>query len=74
MPIIRVEMWEGRRLEQKRQLARELTEVLIRVAGCDESTVRVLFSDYAREDWAVGGVLESDREHAQEARREGGGK
>jgi 4-oxalocrotonate tautomerase len=74
MPIIRVEMWEGRTVEQKRQLARELTEVLVRVAQCDESTVRVLLSEYSREDWAVGGVLESDREHAQATGGEGGGQ
>jgi 4-oxalocrotonate tautomerase len=55
-------MWEGRSLEQKRQLARELTEVLARVASCDPDTVRVLFHDYSREDWAVGGVLEADRQ------------
>ena len=58
-------MWEGRRLEQKRQLARELTEVLVRVAGCDESTVRVVPSEYSHEDWALGGVLESDRPEPQ---------
>jgi 4-oxalocrotonate tautomerase len=68
MPIIRVEMWQGRTLEQKRQLARELTDVLVRIAGCDQSTVRVLFSEYARDAWAVGGVLESDRVRGQPSR------
>ena len=64
MPIIRVEMWEGRSLEQKRRLARALTDVLAEVVDCDPATVRVLIDDYARENWAVGGVLQSDREAA----------
>jgi 4-oxalocrotonate tautomerase len=73
MPIIRVELWEGRTLEQKRQLARELTDVLVRIADCDESSVRVLFSHYSREDWAVAGVLVEDgqdlRQGGEESRQ-----
>jgi 4-oxalocrotonate tautomerase len=62
VPIIRVEIWEGRTLEQKRRLAQELTDLMARTAECDPATVRVLFNDYARGDWGVGGVLESDRD------------
>lgn len=62
MPIVRVEMWQGRTLEQKRQLVRELTEVVARVSGCDASTVRVLIDEYAPENWAVRGVLQSDHQ------------
>jgi 4-oxalocrotonate tautomerase len=62
MPIVHVEMWQGRSVEQKRQLAQELTEVVARISECDPATVRVLIDDYSRENWAVGGVLESDRE------------
>src|SRR5437016_6193837 len=62
MPVVRVEMWAGRSLDQKRRLAAELTEVLARVAECDPATVRVLLDDYAGENWAVDGVLASDRE------------
>jgi 4-oxalocrotonate tautomerase family enzyme len=77
MPIVRVEMWAGRSLEQKRRLAAELTEVLARVAECDPATVRVLLDDYALESWAVGGVLASERAPeaaaAAEASRGGSG-
>lgn len=61
MPIIRVEMWAGRTPAQKRQLVRELTDTLARIAECDPATVRVLIDDYPLENWAVGGVLEVDR-------------
>lgn len=62
MPIVRVEMWQGRTLEQKRQIVRELTEVVARVSCCDAKTVRVLIDSYPRENWVADGVLQSDRE------------
>jgi len=62
MPIIRVEMWEGRSVEQKRRLAREVTALVAGIIDCDPANVRVLIDEYARDDWAVGGVLQSDRE------------
>ena len=52
-------------MEQKRRIARELTEVIARLAGCDATTVRVLITDYSREDWTVGGILEADRDPTQ---------
>jgi 4-oxalocrotonate tautomerase len=66
MPIVRVEMWEGRTLDQKRRLARELTDLIAEVVDCDPETVRILITDYARQDWAVGGVLQADREAPRE--------
>jgi phenylpyruvate tautomerase PptA (4-oxalocrotonate tautomerase family) len=35
MPIIRVEMWEGRSVEQKRRLARKWTDALVAVIECE---------------------------------------
>lgn len=60
MPIIRVEMWEGRSVELKRRLARELTDTLVGIIDCDPATVRVLIDDYSPENWAVGGTLRVD--------------
>ena len=60
VPIIRVEMYEGRSVEQKRVLARELTETLARVTECDPESVRVLIDDYPPENWAIGGRLHID--------------
>ena len=61
MPTIRVELFEGRTEEQKRALAKELTEACVRVLGGAADGVDVLFFDIARHDWATGGTLWSDR-------------
>ncbi|MDO9353800.1 MAG: 4-oxalocrotonate tautomerase [Solirubrobacteraceae bacterium] len=66
MPIIRVEMFEGRTLEQKRALAEAITAAVVEHADAPRQSVRVIFTDMAKEDWAVGGELRSDRD-AREA-------
>jgi len=60
MPIVRVEMWPGRTHAQKAELARLITEAVVRVAGTSPEATTVIFDDVARENWAVGGVLASD--------------
>ena len=60
MPTLRVEMFAGRTLEQKRALARELTDATVRALGVPASAVEVLFFDIERHDWAVAGTLCSD--------------
>jgi 4-oxalocrotonate tautomerase len=60
MPTLRVEMFAGRTLEQKRALARELTEATVRALGVPATAVEVLFYDIERHDWAVAGTLCSE--------------
>lgn len=61
MPIIRVEMFKGRSRDQKRALARELTDAFIRVAGGRPEAFHVVFTDMDKDNWAVGHELMSDR-------------
>jgi 4-oxalocrotonate tautomerase len=61
MPTLRVELFEGRTTEQKRALAKELTDACVRVLGGNGDGVDVLFHDIKRQDWATGGVLWSDK-------------
>lgn len=61
MPTIHVELFEGRTIEQKRLLAKELTEAAVRVLGGSPDGVDVIFRDVARHDWATGGALWSDK-------------
>ena len=64
MPTIRVELFEGRTVEQKRALAQALTEATVRTLGSPPESVEVLFFDIARHDWATAGVPWSDRSPA----------
>lgn len=60
MPTIRVELFEGRTVAQKRALAQALTEATVRTLGGSPGSVDILFYDIARHDWATGGTLWSD--------------
>lgn len=64
MPTIRVELFEGRTVEQKRALAQALTEATVRTLGGSADGVDILFFDIARHDWATGGELWSDKGRA----------
>ena len=64
MPTIRVELFEGRTVDQKRALAAALTEATVRVLGGSPNGIDVVFFDIARHDWATGGTLWSDKGQA----------
>jgi 4-oxalocrotonate tautomerase len=61
MPIIRVEIFEGRSVEQKRELVEVLTAETARIAGCSPESIYVVIDDVKKENWGVGGMLCSDK-------------
>ncbi len=60
MPIIRVEMFPGRTTDQKRDLARELTDGFVRACGGPGDRLHVVINEVERENWGVGGELMAD--------------
>lgn len=60
MPIVRVEMWEGRTHAQKAELARVITEAVVTIAHTTPEATTVIFDDIAKENWASGGKLASN--------------
>ena len=60
MPTIHVEMFEGRTTEQRRALARELTDGTCRALGCKPEAVQIILTDIKKEYWAEAGKLFSD--------------
>ena len=60
MPTIRVELFAGRTVEQKRALAAALTEATVKTLGGSADSVDILFFDIERHDWATAGRLWSD--------------
>jgi 4-oxalocrotonate tautomerase len=62
MPTIRVELMEGRTVEQKRALVRALTQAVADTLGSKPESVDVLLFDIKKHDWATGGELWSDKQ------------
>ncbi|VJD44387.1 4-oxalocrotonate tautomerase [Streptococcus pneumoniae] len=45
MPFVRIDLFEGRTLEQKKALAKEVTEAIVRNTGAPQSAVHVIIND-----------------------------
>jgi 4-oxalocrotonate tautomerase len=59
MPVVTVEMWPGRTIEQKKQLARGITDEFIKI-GIPQEQVHIIFKDNPKHNWATGGKLASE--------------
>ena len=60
MPIITVEMWEGRTIEQKKQLVEGITSVVTEM-GIPPEAVHIIIKDNPKHNCATGGKLASEQ-------------
>jgi 4-oxalocrotonate tautomerase len=61
MPTIRVEMFEGRTPEQKKNLVKALTQACVETLGTKPDSVDVILFDIKPTEWATGGELWSEK-------------
>ena len=59
MPVVTVEMWEGRTIEQKKQLVEGITSVIVKM-GVPAAAVHIIIKDNPKHNWATGGKLASE--------------
>jgi 4-oxalocrotonate tautomerase len=59
MPVVIVEMWEGRTVEQKKQLAEDITSSFVKI-GVPQEAVHIIMKDNPKHNWANGGKLASE--------------
>ena len=60
MPVVIVEMWEGRTIEQKKQLAEGITSSLEKI-GVPQEAVQIIIKDNPKHNWATGCKLASEK-------------
>ena len=61
MPLITVKAIEGRTIEQKRALIRDITEAIVKNFKVEPEAVTVDIVEYSRENFAKAGKLFIDR-------------
>ncbi len=59
MPVVTVEMWAGRTIEQKKQLVAGITSVMTDM-GIPPQAVHIIIKDVPKHNWATGGKLASE--------------
>ncbi len=60
MPVVTVEMWEGRTIDQKKQLVEGITSAFVKI-GTPSEAVHVILKDVPKHNWAIGGKLASEK-------------
>ncbi len=61
MPLVQITMLAGRTADQKRKLARRITDAMVEDAGAKREAVVVAFHEVSKESYASGGVLMADK-------------
>lgn len=62
MPVLKINIIEGRTLEQKRALITAVTDAVCSSLGAKRETVRIMIEDMPRENYAIAGELICDRD------------
>ena len=60
MPLITVDLWEGRPVELKKKLVEKITQVMTEELKCPEQAVTIVIRDVPMHNWATGGKLASE--------------
>jgi 4-oxalocrotonate tautomerase len=60
MPVVTIEMLEGRTEEQKRQMVKEVTEAIVKTANATPESVAIVIREFPGCNFAKAGVLVSD--------------
>lgn len=55
MPLVKIEMWKGRTVEQKEAMIKQVTDAVCKSIGCPKDAVWVVISDVDKENWGING-------------------
>ena len=61
MPSIRIDMFEGRSPDVKKELVENITRAVVETLKCSPEAVDIILNEVARHHWATGGKLWSER-------------
>ena len=61
MPLVTIKMIEGRTVEQKRGMVKDVSEAIVKNIGCPPEAIHIDIVDMKKENLAQGGELFSDR-------------
>lgn len=67
MPIVNIQLIEGRSPEQKEALIKNVTAACVESIDCTPESVRILLSDIATQDFGVAGESVAKRRAAKDS-------
>ena len=60
MPVVTVNMWEGRTVEQKKQLVEGITTAFEKI-GTPKEALHIILNDISKQNWGHAGKLASEK-------------
>jgi 4-oxalocrotonate tautomerase len=60
MPVVNIEMWEGRTPDQRKKLVAGLTRAFVEV-GVPAEAVHIIINEHPKDHWAIAGKLCSEQ-------------
>lgn len=57
MPLVRIDLWEGRDDKTKEAIIKRVTKVVAEELGIEEKHVWVILDEQPKKDWGIGGKL-----------------
>ncbi len=61
MPMVQITMLAGRTTDQKRKIAKRITDVMVEEAGARREGIVIAFNEVSKESYASGGELMVDK-------------
>lgn len=61
MPLVHIELLEGRKPEQLKQMVQDVTAAITKNTGAPAEHVHIVLNEMQIDHYAVGGVLKSDQ-------------
>ena len=61
MPLVQITLLQGRTADQKRKLAKRITDALVEEAGARSEAIIVAFHEVSKASYTSGGVLIIDK-------------
>jgi 4-oxalocrotonate tautomerase len=60
MPVVQVNIKEGRTLDQKRKVVARITDVLVEECGAARERIHIIINEVEEDNWGRGGQLLSE--------------
>jgi 4-oxalocrotonate tautomerase len=61
MPVVNLQLFEGRALEQKRRLVKAVIDAILEHADARPDAMHIVVQELPKDNWGRAGVLGSDR-------------
>jgi 4-oxalocrotonate tautomerase len=60
MPVIQIQMWEGRDKQMKRNLIKSVSETVAKTLKIDISHISIIITEVAKDNWGLHGEQASE--------------